>query len=65
MDIIIIYPNKTRRTLRKGITRADWLRFCERLPPRYPMNAGNVAITTIYLTQGDKILEIARLQTPT
>jgi hypothetical protein len=29
------------------------------------MSAGNVAITTIYLTQGDKILEVARLQTPT
>jgi hypothetical protein len=29
------------------------------------MSAGNVAITTIHLTQGDKILEVARLQTPT
>jgi hypothetical protein len=65
MDIIIIYPNKTRRTLRKGITRADWLRFCSRLPPRYPMNEGSVAITTIHLTQDSKILEIVRLQTPT
>lgn len=65
MNIIAIYPNKTRRTLRVGITRDDWVRFCERLPPRYPSYSGNVAFVTIHLMQDDKILDITRLQLPT
>jgi hypothetical protein len=64
MNILAIYPNKTRKTLRINATRSEWLTLCAKMPPRVPCRADSMYVVTFHLTEGDKYLDTARCVIP-